>query len=150
MTRRCFVIPWRVTIEPSASRVMDIGPPSHRRETRSRRVSSPRAAKSRASPFDLWRTGKTVLCEISLDQFDHHSPASVVRGERLRPALKRYLIEARLRDSQQDTLLFPASAQKPQASSVRPNNQRCARQREDASGKKTAVPDPAFQPQFRT
>ena len=33
--------------------VMDIGPPSHRRETSRKRVLSPRAAKRRAEPFEF-------------------------------------------------------------------------------------------------
>jgi len=40
-------------LEPAVSPVMDIGPPSQRRETRRKRVSSPRAAKRVAEPFGL-------------------------------------------------------------------------------------------------
>src|SRR2546429_1409365 len=50
-TFKCFVIACRVTAAPALSRAVDNGPPAHRRATRCKRVSSPRAAKIGAEPW---------------------------------------------------------------------------------------------------
>src|SRR5258706_12816127 len=103
MTRRCLVIAWRVMGKPPASLAMDIGPASHRRETRRRRVSSPSAAKIDAEPASSVRLAcVSALRKILLDQGGLHAPALFVRRERLRAALERNAIEAGFRDRQQD------------------------------------------------
>src|SRR5215472_16813265 len=84
---------------------MDMGPPPQRRETSRKRVSSPSAANSGAEPIDLaWAPELCRLSKILLDHSHHHAPASLVRRERLCPALERDLIEAGLRDGQHDAV----------------------------------------------
>src|SRR5579872_3292251 len=101
MTRRCLVIAWRVTLKPPVSPVMDIGPPSQRRATSCKRVSSPNAAKRRAEPVGV-ATAFALRClgKVPLDQLHDHAPTSLVCRERLRPARERDSIEARLGNGQ--------------------------------------------------
>src|SRR5262245_62590346 len=60
-TCRCLVTAWRVTAEPSLSRVIDSGPPAESRATSPRRVASPRAANTDAAP------GAERACALALD-----------------------------------------------------------------------------------
>src|SRR5437868_5775289 len=76
---------------------MDMGPSSHSRATRRRRVSSPRAAKRGA--LELWRTDK-----IRLDQLHRHTPTLLVGRESPGAALERDLVEARFGDGEHDAL----------------------------------------------
>src|SRR5439155_11138308 len=93
ITRRCFVIAWRVTAKPVVSPEIDIGPASQRRATRRSRVSSPNAANTEAesetAAFELRGLGKMLL-----DQGDDHRPALFVCRERLGAARQRDLIES--------------------------------------------------------
>src|SRR5215470_17834286 len=81
--------------KPVASRVMDAGPWSQRRETSRKRVLSARAANSAAesssagADFGLRRLGK-----VFFNQRDYDTPTLFVGLEGFCPALQRDLIEA--------------------------------------------------------
>src|SRR5436305_1303720 len=85
ITRRCLVTACRVIGSPPASLEIDSGPPSQRRETRRRRVSSPSAAKIEAELASSACFARvSVLRKILLDEGDDLAPALFVRGERFR------------------------------------------------------------------
>ena len=96
MTRKCFEIAWRVTLQPDVSRVMDIGPCPLRRTTRRNLVSSPNAAKS-----DAGTVGREiamflrVLRKVFLDELYHQRPAAFVCAESFCTAPQRDLVKAR-------------------------------------------------------
>src|ERR1700730_6962079 len=88
---------------PVVSLAIDIGPSALRRETRRRRVLSPRAAKTGAeSSSSVVTLELRGLGKMFLDQRHDHGPAALVRGEGLRPARQRDVIESRFGDGQQD------------------------------------------------
>src|SRR5262245_66171506 len=89
--------------KPSVSFAIDIGPPSHKRATRRRRVSSPSAAKSGAEPVNSTRVrALAVLGKILLNQLDLDGPAAFVRCESRGAALERDVVEPGLGDGQLD------------------------------------------------
>src|SRR5437868_17517 len=96
-TRRCLVTAWRVTREPVARPVIDIGPRSHRRETSWSRVASPRAAKTAAEAFALRRTA-----DVLREHFHHHAPTLLIVGEGFGAPLERDGIEAGLGEVEHD------------------------------------------------
>ena len=96
MTRKCFEIAWRVTLEPDVSRVMDIGPCPLRRTTRRNLVLSPNAANRDAGTFArAIAMFLRVLRKIFLDELYHQRPAAFVCTESLCTARKRDLVKAR-------------------------------------------------------
>jgi hypothetical protein len=101
MTRRCFEIAWRVTLQPDVSRVMDIGPCPLRRATRRNLVSSPNAAKSDARTFGrAIAMFLRILRKIFLDEPYHQRPAAFVCAEGFCTARKRDLVKARFGNSE--------------------------------------------------
>src|SRR5579862_9139412 len=93
MTLRCLVMACRVTLEPVANRVMDMGPSSQSRSTRRKRVWSPSAAKMGAA--SLLSLGK-----VCLDQRHLYGPALLIARECLGAARERDLVEAGFSESQ--------------------------------------------------
>src|SRR5436190_44728 len=90
--------------KPAASRAMDSGPSSQRRDTSPSRVSSPNAAKMAAEADASAALTLRGLGKVLLDQRHHHRPAAFVRRERLRPARERNAIEAGLGDGEQHAI----------------------------------------------
>src|SRR5512142_1294783 len=80
--RRCFLIAWRVTSEPSVSRESDIGPSRHSRATTASRVGSPSAANTGADAAESTR-GASLLGlpgDIRVDVPDLRGPSLVVHA----------------------------------------------------------------------
>src|SRR4029453_1740209 len=96
MTRRCLVIACRVISKRSVSRVIDVGPASHSRETRPSRVASPRAKNTAAdSAICAFAPGLRRAGKVLLDEHHLLLPPPLVRRKRLRAPVERDLIEAR-------------------------------------------------------
>src|SRR5579863_3017179 len=89
--------------KPAVSCVMEVGPPSQRRETRRKRISSPSAANSGAectnSPFVL----QLLLGKVFLHERHYDIPALLVGLECLRAARQWDPIEAGFCDRKHHT-----------------------------------------------
>lgn len=93
MTRRCFVIAWRVSLDPSESSEIDSRAPLQSLHTSRRRVSSPRAAKTGVCspcPGGLPRLG---LGDMGFDALHLSCPALVVLPEGFGPPTCRNLVK---------------------------------------------------------
>src|SRR5262249_33807993 len=96
INRRCLVMAWRVTCEPSVRFVMDSGPAPQRRATSRKRVSSPKAANIGADVGFRRTRGLRGLRKVLLDHLDHHVPTGFVCRERFRTSREWNLIKAGL------------------------------------------------------
>src|SRR3989449_1916285 len=99
-TRRCLVIAWRVSVEPSVRRAIETRDPPLSFFTSFSRVSSPRAANIGA----FLRRSRTPLSRLAgdmgLDVLHLLGPAAAVHPERLLASRRRDRVEAGLRDDQ--------------------------------------------------
>src|ERR1043165_1440817 len=101
--RRCLVIDWRVTPWPSVRRAIDRGEPRPSFATRDIRVSSPSAAKMRASRRRAAASDLDGLAGIGLDVPELLLPAAGVHAERLGAAGCGDGVKARLGDLKQSS-----------------------------------------------
>lgn len=80
--------------KPRVRRVIEAGPSRQSRETSRKRVSSPNTANNGAEASSPAPFGLRRLRKVLLEELHDHSPALLVRGESLRAARERDLIEA--------------------------------------------------------
>src|ERR1700733_8508418 len=92
-TRRCLVIAWRVTFEPSASCEIDRRSPAQSLASSDNLVSSPRAAKTGACARCA-ATRLPALPDMALDVLHLLGPAPIVHAEGFRAPAARDLVEA--------------------------------------------------------
>src|SRR5262245_49015707 len=103
ITRKCFVIPCRVTFAPEASSVIDCGPSTQSLLTNLILVSSPSAAKMSAGPDGLDRIS---LFQILLDQFGLLLPSALVGFEGLGAAMQWNFVETGFGNRQENAGVF--------------------------------------------
>jgi hypothetical protein len=104
ITRRCLEIAWRVSLEPAARVAIEAGPPTQSFDTKRRRVSSPKAAKSRAEVFAALGFDLLGMAQVFLDQLNLQSPTALVRRKSGGSSLDRNTVEAGFGDRQQDAI----------------------------------------------
>src|SRR5262245_17581561 len=95
-TPRCLVIAWRDNRLPAVSRAIDCDSPADSRASTESLVRSPSAAKIEARRFRAWSC-RTV--DMTRDVLHLLLPAALVHPEGFGATMRRYLVEARLDDT---------------------------------------------------
>src|SRR5438093_7137527 len=99
-TRRCFVIAWRVSVEPSVRRAIETRDPRLSFVRSFSRVASPRAANIGAFLRRSRPPLSRLAGDMGLDVLHLLGPAAAVHPERLIAPRRRARVESRLRDDQ--------------------------------------------------
>src|SRR5579859_5009853 len=108
-TRRCLVIAWRVSVEPSASREIDCGGPLASLPTSDSRVPSPSAAKTDARcSKSVPRSGRgfCMLLQMACDVRHLLGPPTLVHAEGIEPPVFGKGVEAGFQQEQHGAIIL--------------------------------------------